>query len=203
MTDPYKILGISQNASDDEIKTAYRALAKKYHPDSYAGNPLHDLASEKMQEINAAYDQIAASRRGGSSAMGAGHGCDSSQFSDIRRLITANRITEAEELLDGVPYNCRDAEWVFLKGSVQYTRGWLDAAYDNFERAHNMSPENQEYRAALGQLAWQRQTGRPGGGARGTTVIHQPGCLSSCGMCNICTTLCCANMCCDCLGGCR
>lgn len=56
MTDPYKVLGVSPNASDDEIKTAYRQLAKKYHPDNYVNNPLSDLAEEKMREINEAYD---------------------------------------------------------------------------------------------------------------------------------------------------
>lgn len=58
MTDPYKVLGVSPNASDDEIKAAYRQLAKKYHPDNYANNPLADLAEEKMREINKAYDMI-------------------------------------------------------------------------------------------------------------------------------------------------
>ena len=58
MTDPYKVLGVSPNASDDEIKAAYRQLAKKYHPDNYANNPLADLAEEKMREINEAYDMI-------------------------------------------------------------------------------------------------------------------------------------------------
>ena len=58
MTDPYKVLGISQNASDEEVKRAYRELAKKYHPDNYVDNPLADLAQEKMKEINEAYDSI-------------------------------------------------------------------------------------------------------------------------------------------------
>ena len=62
MTDPYKVLGVSPNASDDEIKAAYRQLAKKYHPDNYANNPLADLAEEKMREINEAYDMIQSKR---------------------------------------------------------------------------------------------------------------------------------------------
>lgn len=62
MTDPYKVLGVSPNASDDEIKAAYRQLAKKYHPDNYANNPLADLAEEKMREINEAYDMIQSMR---------------------------------------------------------------------------------------------------------------------------------------------
>ena len=58
MRDPYEVLGIQPNATDDEVKAAYRALARKYHPDNYADNPLSDLAQEKMQEINEAYDTV-------------------------------------------------------------------------------------------------------------------------------------------------
>ena len=52
MSDPYKVLGVSPYATDDEISKAYKNLAKKYHPDNYTDNPLADLATEKMQEIN-------------------------------------------------------------------------------------------------------------------------------------------------------
>ena len=58
MTDPYKVLGVSPDASDDEIKKAYRQLARKYHPDKYRDSDLADLASEKMKEVNAAYEEI-------------------------------------------------------------------------------------------------------------------------------------------------
>ena len=57
MTDPYKVLGVSPSATDEEIKDAYRQLAKKYHPDQYSDSPLKDLADEKMKEINEAYDR--------------------------------------------------------------------------------------------------------------------------------------------------
>ena len=65
MKDPYSILGVSPGASDNEVKRAYRELARKYHPDTYQDNPLADLAEEKMKEVNEAYDAITRQRGGG------------------------------------------------------------------------------------------------------------------------------------------
>ena len=70
MSDPYSVLGVKPDASDDAIKRAYRELARKYHPDNYQNNPLADLAEEKMKEINQAYDTITKMRSGGGSASG-------------------------------------------------------------------------------------------------------------------------------------
>ena len=72
MTDPYTVLGVKPDASDEEVKRAYRELARKYHPDNYQNNPLADLAEEKMKEINEAYDQITKQRAGGGSSGGYG-----------------------------------------------------------------------------------------------------------------------------------
>ena len=65
VNDPYEVLGVSPNATDDEVKAAYREMARKYHPDNYTNNPLSELAQEKMQEINEAYDTIVRMRRQG------------------------------------------------------------------------------------------------------------------------------------------
>ena len=56
--DPYQVLGVSRDATEEQVKAAYRELAKKYHPDNYADSPLADVANEKMQEVNAAYDAV-------------------------------------------------------------------------------------------------------------------------------------------------
>ena len=129
MKDPYEILGVARDASDDQIKTAYRNLARKYHPDHYDGNPLSDLAQEKMKEINEAYDQIMAERSGkaGQSQYYGGYSPNhaNSSFADIRAIISAGRFEDAQVLLDGVPPQKRDAEWYFLNGSVLYRRGWF------------------------------------------------------------------------------
>ena len=109
MKNPYEILGVSENASDEEIKKAYRKLAKQYHPDNYTDNPLKDLADEKMKEVNEAYDTIQKLRSaGGSGTSGNNTGSNSGSYSGepiytrIRRLISSGRIGEAETLLNGI-----------------------------------------------------------------------------------------------------
>lgn len=201
MSDPYKILGISPTATDDEIKTAYRTLAKKYHPDNYAGSPVADLAGEKMKEINQAYDAITAERRGRASGgpQPGGSGYTSyanphSDFNDVRNLIIAGRVADAEQILNGVPAEKRSAEWHFLKGTVLYKRGWMDEAYNHFSRAYQMEPNNAEYRAAMNQ-AVNRRNGAYGGYDPNVQTV------GGCSCCDVCTTMICCDACCNPFGG--
>ena len=204
MTDPYQVLGVSPSATDEQIKNAYRELARKYHPDNYVNNPLADLAQEKMKEINEAYDQIQRQRKqqqqsysGQASANRGYSNAGRSQFADIRQLLNSNRLSEAEELLEGIPQQRRDAEWYYLRGRVFYVHGWLDQAYSYYTRAVQMNPGNAEYQTALNQLMWQRNTGRPSGGY-GDYRNVQSGGMSGCDMCS---GLICADCCCECMGG--
>ena len=145
-------MGVPETASDDEVKKAYRELARKYHPDNYHDNPLEDLAQEKMKEINAAYEQItrerASGRRtggsgtygGGASYGGYGSGYGSyggyqnsrsysgqaSVLQQARIAINTGNISRAEALLANYPDH--NAEWNFLRGAVCYRRGWMDEA---------------------------------------------------------------------------
>lgn len=201
MNDPYKVLGVSPDASDDQIKTAYRELAKKYHPDNYSDNPLSDLAQEKMQEINEAYDTIMKQRKNGggnyssSGSSSGSYSSSSSQYMDIRRMINAGRIADAEQILDGVPGARRDAEWYFLKGTILYRKGWIEDAYTHFSNAARMDPSNAEYRSALNQMQWQRNRA----GYR-TTQAGTPA-AGGCSACDMCSSLICADCCCECMGG--
>ncbi len=188
--DAYTVLGVSPNATDDEIKAAYREKARKYHPDNYTDNPLSDLAQEKMQEINEAYDTIVRARQNGGHSQTGGN-AGGSRYHDIRNMIRANRILDAEMLLDGIPAASRDAEWYFLKGSVLYKKGWLEDAMNHYATACRMDPGNAEYRAAFNHMQMNRQTG--GYRTTGTT--------GGCNTCDVCNSLICADCCCECMGG--
>lgn len=194
MNDPYKILGVDKNATDEEIKDAYRKLARKYHPDNYADNPLSDLAEEKMQEINQAYDAIVETRKGRRSNNSTGNdNSKSSDFPEIRDFIRQGKLEQAQELLDGIPPHERNAEWYFLNGTVLYRRGWFDQAYTSFATASRMDPSNMEYRNAL--LNAQRQSSRQ------FNNPYRSYNNNNCSGCDLCSSLICADCCCECMGG--
>lgn len=204
MTNPYEVLGVSPSASDEEIKKAYRELAKKYHPDNYADSPLADLAEQKMKEINEAYDEINNMRQkgkgtgsGGASSSYGGYSSNgsTSQFYSVRIYIQRNMIQEAEQVLDNTPEGNRTAEWYYLKGMCAYRKGWSDQARTYFQTAVNMDPSNQEYLSALNtvnrQGAYNYGGYSAGGAAPGGTSM-------GCTCCDICTAYLCANCLCNC-----
>ena len=201
MKSPYEVLGVSPNATDDEVKKAYRDLARKYHPDKYRDSDLADLANEKMKEINAAYEEIQKMRAGrGNNTSSGGNayngnprtdGSTNAAFAEIRRLINQNEILEAERRLHAIAPSGQNAEWCFLMGCVLYKRGYFLDAQKMFDRAAGMDPYNTEYRAARDRLREQASTY---GGGYNTT--NSSGCC-----CDLCTTLLCADCLCDCMGG--
>ena len=190
MNDPYSVLGVSKNATDEQIKNAYRELARKYHPDNYVNNPLADLVEEKMKEINEAYDQIQKER---SNATGYGDTRYSGEYLQIRDLIQMGRYTDAEAMLNTIPGTDRNGEWNFLKGCILERRGWYFDAQKFFEAACYMDPDNAEYRDALEKI---KNTADSFGGYRASNTNG-----TGCSMCDMCTSLICADCCCECLGG--
>lgn len=199
MRNPYEILEIKENASKEEIKKAYRELAKKYHPDQYGNNPLKDLAEDKMREINEAYDYLMknsdnSSYRNSSSNYdnysSSGSSSDSySSYQSIRMDINNNNFSAAEQKLNNI--NTRNAEWHYLMGIVNMRKGWYDAAYNSIGMACNLDPTNIEYREALNKIQHANQSYRqPFNTQRDSSL------------CDICATLYCLDCLCNGMTGC-
>ncbi len=193
--DPYKVLGVDPSATDEEVKKAYRELARKYHPDNYVNTPLSDLAEEKMKEVNEAYETIQKIRKeeaehrnayGSSNASGSGYNAYSN-FADIRSCIGARDFYEAGIRLDSVPMNERNAEWFYLKGVVFRAKGWYFEASKYFDTACRMDPANEEYRNAADSI-------------RNYTSASQTQRASD-SLCDVCTTLICMDCFCEMCGG--
>ena len=115
-------------------------------------------------------------------------------YAQIRQLITAGNLAEAENMLNRISSDMRDGEWNFLMGSVNYSKGWLDQASRFFAEAVRIEPNNQEYRAAYNRMMWQQ-----GGGMNGNP--YAGGANTGCSACDMCSALLCADCCCNCMGG--
>ena len=175
MEDPYQVLGLERGASDEEVKKAYRRLAKKYHPDA---NPGDAEAARKMQEINAAYEQIknppqsgGAGYGGGTYTGGAGYGSDpyedifgqwrrqqrqqepqfhTTQAQAAHRYIQYGRYQEALNALDGAP--TRGGQWYYLSALANDGAGNRITALEHIRRAVSMEPDNALYQQVLTTL---------------------------------------------------
>ena len=204
MKDPYQVLGVSPSATDEEIKDAYRALVKKYHPDKFADSDLAELANEKMKEVNSAYDEIQKMRSGASQSRSGqsrgysyggfnpGSTSGSEFYTRIRQLINTGNIFEAEQMLLSTPSTSRNGEWYYLYACVMVKKGYYADAQRYFDMACDLEPNNMEYQNARNAFRARSQS-------NGTYRTYQ----SSAGCCDVdcCTSLICADCCCECMGG--
>ena len=203
---PYKVLGVSEDATQEEIRAAYLTLVKKYHPDKYTDNPLKELANEKLKEINEAYEMLTKKRNTASSGAGQDYGGygggysgsggaysgpSAADFARARSYINQNNLDAARQVLDSI--SVRNAEWYYLYGIVYLRQGWHDKALEFLTIAYEQEPGNAEYRNAYAAV---KNTGSPFGRAGGTGSYDD-----SCGGCDLCTSLLCLNCCCNAMGG--
>lgn len=204
MRDPYEVLEIKRGASKDEIKAAYRRLAKKYHPDMHTNNPLKDLAQEKFIEVQQAYDQLMdnnsssntytygnstssdySSYNSSSNSSNSSYECQSA-----RQYINAGNYRQAINILNKC--KVRSAEWNFLMGVCYVNLGSNIQGLQYVKTANRMEPSNVEYINYLNQInnmqrAYQNRSYNYNRGGRSD--------------CDCCMNLLCADCLCECLGG--
>ena len=207
---PYKVLGVSENATQEEIRAAYLALVKKYHPDKFTDNPLKELANEKLKEINQAYEMLTKKpeqQPQGSYSPGSGYGGygggqsqsrprgtaytgpNAAEFARARSFIDQNNLAAARAVLDRIATH--NAEWYYLYGIIHLRQGWYERARECIRKAYETEPGNAEYRQAYASL-----------NNAGRTYRTQTYDTNNAGS-SFCCTLCPALMCIDCCtGGC-
>ena len=208
MRDPYEVLGIQRGASDEEIKKAYRAKCKRWHPDL---NPNDPTAEEHFKEVQAAYDAITkgetgpqmggnpyggyrqqsygGSQQGYSQQSGAGYsGSDSPEMQAARNFVVNGRYAEARRVLDGM--TARNARWYYLSSLANQGLGNSIDALQDARRAVQLDPNNTEYRMHLQRLQ------NPGRTYRTQTTYAQPG-----GIMRWCWSMILLNLLCNCCCG--
>jgi len=199
MDDPYQILGVSRDATDEQIKQAYRRLAKKYHPDL---NPGDETAAKKMQQINAAYERIknpekntsyGQSGYGGYDPFGGYHQYSQNESKDQYQQSAWQYIRFGDyQSAWNVLQNCanRDARWYYLSALANNGLGNQVTALEHIRRAVSMEPDNYEYLSALeriqhGDAAYRQRAGQ----FRGFTLGGSP-CTGMC-LCYLLQLFCC------------
>lgn len=213
MFDPYSILGVSRDASDEEIKKAYRKLSRKYHPDANINNPNKDQAEEKFKEIQQAYDQIMKEREysssgnygyGGNTGYGGfggfgGYGGSQSNsgYQDeeaIRRQAASNYVQsghyqEAMNVLSSLKE--RNAQWYYLSAVANMGLGNNVNAMNHIREAVRLEPDNMQYRMMLQRMegggSWYQEQQNPFGGM---PVDGSDYCMKLC-LANMVCNLCC------------
>lgn len=197
ITNPYEVLGVSPNASNDEVKKAYRELSRKYHPDSYVDNPLSELAEEKFKEVQEAYDQIMRQREGGYQGAHSGQQSYASggtqeevELQAARNFINTRRFREALNVLSHIPN--RTAMWYYYSSIANWGIGNNIVATEHAKQAAAMEPNNAEYVNYANQLQYRGQRYQSTGYGYGR---------QSYGTGNLCCDLWCADTLCECMGG--
>ncbi len=203
---PYEVLGISEGASKDEVKKAYRELSRKYHPDANINNPHADLAEEKFKEVQSAYDAImnpsshggyqssGGYSRGGYSGGGYGNQSTDPKMQAVFNYINSRHYKEALHVLNDI--TDRDAQWYYASAFANAAVGNNIIAKEHAANAVNMEPNNVQYRQLLQKLEGNYQSYQSSPFGSGFGGMHKV----ACGTGNICCDLWLADTICECMG---
>ncbi len=215
MRDPYEVLGVPRTATEDEIKSAYRRLAKQYHPDLHPGD---EECARKMNEVNAAYEAIKNPQPqqqayggygGGSSGGSAGYDPfgfgfdpfgfgaqtryetrDSNEIQAALHYINAGAYDEAMHVLSSIPEADRDDRWYYCSARANYGQGNRVAAMEHIRRAMELKPDDLDYQrfyqiVQSGGNAYTKAGNHYGFSGGVSSSFCYPMCLAWC-LCNTC-----------------
>lgn len=195
--DPYQVLGVSPNATDDEIKKAYRTLSKKYHPDANINNPNQDLYTEKFKQVQTAYKAIMDARKKGytnnqsyyNQSSYQYQGNDQATYREIQGFIQARRFQEALAILDQM--RNKDAMWFYFSAICMNGIGNHMTALDHAKIACQMEPYNLQYMMLLQQLQSGSSQYRQAQTRYGSPYGNQMDCCGQILLCNLLLNCCC------------
>lgn len=183
MTDPYQVLGVARDATDDEIKKAYRKLSRIYHPDANVNNPNKAQAEEKFKQVQQAYDQIMKERQQGTGSYQGGYdgnpfggfsgrysyGNAGSQEENPKLVAAANYVRnglykEALNVLQDIPFSERKGNWYYISAVANSRLGNTATALEHIEHAVALEPSNMQFRQFQQSLqyggTWYNDMGR-------------------------------------------
>ncbi len=195
----YEILQVSETATDEEIKEAYRALKKKYNEERWQDGEAGNQAARMLEKVDAAYEEIMRERR-----EKARDHAGKSAFDEVAELIRAGKIAEAQEKLDS--FNERTAEWHYLQSVVFYKKNWINESKKQLEIAMQLDGGNPKYRDAYEKLRARAEYREQTGGATNTNpdpaTEEQMGGNWCANCASFCYTFLCVNclfnLCCNC-----
>lgn len=141
MNNPFQVLGLDSSCTAEELRSAYRTLARRWHPDRFLEGPERDWANEHMTEINSAYQECAKALKNGTAGKHAEVNLD-----EVHLLIQGHRFSEARRVL--LQSKQRGARWNYLFGTVLQGQGEIAKALTYFNFAVRQAPENSLYRSA-------------------------------------------------------
>ena len=144
MADAYEILGIAKSACEGEIRQAYRAMARRWHPDRFPEGPERLWAEQKMTTINIAYHEALEACTSSMNLQGGSP--ESDQFADVRKLLEIGQVGAARQALMRIA--TRSAEWNYLFGATLLRLGEYEKAVLYFGIAARQKPHDTQYRTA-------------------------------------------------------